>query len=144
MPIARVQLPDGRIARFDVPRGTSAADIEATALQFAGGGIDPNTSKHDDNLEAIDRLMSCVTYARPASALPSTVTLHLGLVRFKVDGAALDVVRAASNVRGETSAPIIGATVASLAFPPAAPVVGRTMLANLATRFAPNLLGTGT
>lgn len=34
MPIARVELPDGRIARFDVPEGTTPQQVEAFALEF--------------------------------------------------------------------------------------------------------------
>lgn len=38
MPIARVQSPDGRIARFEVPDGATPEQIEAFAAQTFGGG----------------------------------------------------------------------------------------------------------
>jgi hypothetical protein len=38
MPIAKVQLPDGRIAKFEVPEGTSPQEVEAFAAQSLGGG----------------------------------------------------------------------------------------------------------
>jgi len=40
MPVARVQLPDGRIARFDVPEGTTPEQVQAFANQQFGGGQD--------------------------------------------------------------------------------------------------------
>lgn len=36
MPIARVQLPDGRIAKFEVPEGTSPQQVESFAAQQVG------------------------------------------------------------------------------------------------------------
>ena len=33
MPIARIELPDGRIARFEVPEGTSPQEVESFANQ---------------------------------------------------------------------------------------------------------------
>ena len=36
MPIARVQTPDGRIARFEVPEGTTPKQVEAFAAQHFG------------------------------------------------------------------------------------------------------------
>lgn len=39
MPVARVKLPDGRIARFEVPDGTTPEQVQAFAQkQFGGGG----------------------------------------------------------------------------------------------------------
>jgi hypothetical protein len=37
MPIARVQMPDGRVARFEVAEGTSPADVEAAAGKLSAG-----------------------------------------------------------------------------------------------------------
>ena len=42
MPIARVQMPDGRIGRFDVPEGMSSQDIEALAISH------PDTQPAED------------------------------------------------------------------------------------------------
>ena len=39
MPTARVQLPDGRIARFDVPEGTSPQQVLTHAESYFGRGV---------------------------------------------------------------------------------------------------------
>jgi len=52
MPIARVQLPDGRIARLEVPEGTSPEEVESfVASQFSGPKIfeeEPVISKPEE------------------------------------------------------------------------------------------------
>lgn len=52
MPVARVQLPDGRIARFDVADGTSPQQVEAYALEMSGQAKADPTGSFWQNLAA--------------------------------------------------------------------------------------------
>jgi hypothetical protein len=130
MPIARVQMPDGRIGRFEVPEGTSQSAIESMAAQHSGLGIDGNTGKYDESLARLDMAMRGLSQGRPASEARAPL---LG-GRFTVGGTARDVVSALSNVAKETSFPVVGATIGSLA---AGPLAAGGMLA----RFGPSILG---
>ena len=47
MPIAEIELPDGRIAEIEVPNGASEADILSFAKSQFGGGS-PDTGKQPE------------------------------------------------------------------------------------------------
>jgi hypothetical protein len=130
MPIARVQMGHGRIGRFEVPEGTSQAAIESMAAQHSGLGIDPNSGRYDESLARLDMAMRGLSQGRPASQTRAPL---LG-GRFTVGGPARDIVSGLANVPKETSFPVVGATIGSLA---AGPLAAGGMLA----RFGPSILG---
>lgn len=45
MPVARVQMPDGRIARFEVPDGTTPEQVQALASQHPQFGVPPEPNE---------------------------------------------------------------------------------------------------
>jgi hypothetical protein len=139
MKIARVQLPDGRIGRFEVPDGTSAAEIE----RFASLGVDPNTGEYDESLSHLRASMLGGPRSSTGSDRPYTLTLPVVGTRFKVGGPVASAARALSNVDDETSTPIVLGTAAALAFPPSAAASGSGLMASLASRFGPSVLASG-
>jgi len=51
MPVAKIQLPDGRVARFDVPDGTSPQDVLTQAENMFGGGVKAPTMAGPQSME---------------------------------------------------------------------------------------------
>src|SRR5687767_11527176 len=116
MPIARVQMADGRIARFEVPEGTSPSEVESFAAQVDGLGVDPNTGKFDESLAGIDMAMRGVSRGGSDGDRPYRATLpFMGGRGFSVGGPLSDLARAAANVDDETSTPIVLGTMGALA-----------------------------
>lgn len=54
MPIARFQMPDGRVARFEVPEGTTPEQAQQHFEQWSAGQAKPRKTKQEmlDNIEA--------------------------------------------------------------------------------------------
>lgn len=62
MPIARVQMPDGRIARLEVPEGTQPQDVESFALEHAANlaSADPTGSFGQNVAAGMGRVLNRV------------------------------------------------------------------------------------
>lgn len=137
MPIAKVQLPDGRIAKFEVPDGTTPQEIEAFAArqfmvvpdaskQIAGDSI---TKGAKDNLSplksAAGDLNSALKFVNPASYINAVS----GSMNDRVDKAAYDV-------GGKVTDSLAGVVSPETA-------AGAGYLANLATQQIPTMIGGG-
>jgi hypothetical protein len=140
VPIARVQMPDGRIARLDVPEGMAPAAIEAFVAQ--------------NGHELGQKELQMADAGRPeGSDLPSfTPPVNaIGLSQAKqyatIPGLNIDVpmpkmAQTAANYLDRTMTPaVVGATVGSMAFPPlAAAGPGVSAIGSLLARFGPNVV----
>lgn len=133
MATAVVTLPDGRKVRISGP--TKEAVLEQARRLANPGQVSVSAPQIDPDLAIIDRLMSGggTPGSGPLSESRAPVTLPFGLGEFSVGGLPGRASVALQSVSNETSMPILGATLASAAFPPAAglawgsrlPLVGR-------------------
>lgn len=118
------------VGRVNFPDTMSLPDIQAAAQKLAGGvGRDPNTGAQDPTLAMVDAAMTGTVQGKPIErSLRSAV----------------------SSIPLETSLPIVGSTIASMAFPPLAAgaaasklPMGLNLLSRGVQRFGPTILASG-
>ena len=135
MPIAKVQLPDGRIARFEVEEGTSPAEIEAfAARQFMAKG---DASKQIEN-DAITK--AAKAEQSPMSNFASDINSGLKALNpltyasKAMNNALGSIDKAAYNTGGRVTDALSGVTSPEVA-------AGVGTLANVGVQQIPMMLG---
>ncbi len=68
MPVARFEMPDGRVARFDVPEGTSPEQAQASFDQFLSSQQQPLEAQQEPTL-----LESAIGIVEPAATIASSI-----------------------------------------------------------------------
>lgn len=68
MPIARFQMPDGRVARFEVPDGTTPEQAQAAFAQFAGQQGQSHQPQEDPRRAAAEAAIAQYPTAEPKEA----------------------------------------------------------------------------
>lgn len=99
MPVFQVTSPEGRKFELTAPEGATRQQLLGMLQKVVRPGIDPNTGRTDPSLAIVDRMMTGTAEGSP------------------IDPTIADRLR---SVKRETSIPLVGATMASIAFPPLA------------------------
>ncbi len=134
------------IGKIHFPDGMALQEIQAAVQKLSGNvGRDPSTGQRDFGLERLDVLMAGAPDT-PREPKYRVTLPGAGGAGFTLRGAPASFANAMNNIPVETSAPIVGATLASIAFPPAAPAIASRMpmWSALASRFGPSILAAGT
>ena len=86
MPIARFQMPDGRIARFEVPEGTTADQLSSFAAQEqTAKSYGPDFSRLDDP-SLMDSALSKVRIPEPIQWLAGKARALQWVLRTRLSG----------------------------------------------------------
>jgi hypothetical protein len=140
VPIARVQMPDGRVARLEVPEGTAPAAIEAFVAQNGHELGKKELQMADAGRPEGSDLPS---FTPPANAIGlSQAKQYATIPGLNIDVPMPKMAQTAANYLDRTMTPaVVGATVGSMAFPPlAAAGPGVSAIGSLVARFGPNVV----